>query len=493
MSRFLAARAPADVVRVAVAMALSLAACHHPAPPAAPAVPQTPAAYRELAAKLDALAQAAVDDQAHPIAGLAVAVYWHGDPVLVKGYGLADVEARTPMAADARFRIGSVTKQFTAAAIELLALDGKLSIDDPITRFLPDYPTQGQTITIRHLLTHTSGIKNYTDLPWFEEHQATAMPRADLVAQFAAAPLDFTPGARWAYSNSGYYLLGLIIEKASGQPYADFLRDKVLSRAHLGHTGYCAQEQTGPDDARGYEAKDGALVPADPLDMAHPYAAGALCSTAADLVAWARALAAGEVVRAATFAEMATPVTLADGTSYPYGFGLGIGELGGHRQISHGGGINGFVSWLVDFPDSDLAIAVLVNTPSPVANDLGEAISRVVLDVPVPEVLDVAVSADEAASLVGTYRFAQLDQEVPVNYDDGVLHVGPPGAPGPKLLSQGNGHYTIVELQADVTFRVVDGQAAEMIVIQHGLEFHGDRLAADAAPAPGEPAAPGAD
>ncbi|MBK9031277.1 MAG: beta-lactamase family protein [Myxococcales bacterium] len=468
---------------VAGALALVLVGCHHAAPVAAP--PPAPAPDSALAQRLDGLARARLADADHPIAGLTVAVVQRGQPILIRGYGQADLEAKAPMAADAILRVGSVTKQFTAAAIVLLAADGALAIDDPITRFLPDYPTRGQVITIRQLLTHTGGVKNYTDLPWFETHQADAMPRADLVAKFAAEPLDFAPGAKWAYSNSGYYLLGLVIERAAGVSYAEFVRDRVVAPLHLADTAYCRPTQTGPRDARGYEAKDGALVPADPLDMAHPYAAGSLCSTVADLTTWIRALATGQVVTPAAFTEMTTPVRLADGTTYPYGFGLGVGVLGDHPVISHGGGINGFVSWVAYYPADELAIAVLVNTPSPVASDLGEALARVVLDVPVPQVLDLPVGADEAAPLLGTYRFEMVDQEVPVSYTDGVLRVGPAGAVGPALKSQGGGRYVVVELGAQVRFRIVDGHAVEMIVVQRGVELRGDRMTAPApTPAP---------
>jgi CubicO group peptidase (beta-lactamase class C family) len=460
------------VAAAAALVAAALVACSHAPPPAATA----PAAGHDspLAAKVESLAQ---DALAHtPVAGFSITVVSHGEVVLSRGYGLADVEHRTPTAADSIFRIGSITKQFTAAAILQLAAAGKLSIDDKLGKYLPDFG-YGDQITLRQLLTHTSGLKDYTALPWFDEHMADAFPRAELVAKIAAEPLGFTPGARWSYSNSGYYLLGLVIEKVSGQSYADYVQQHVLAPAGLADTAYCPPTQDYPRAAHGYQVKDAKVVPAAPLDMAHPYAAGSLCSTAPDLVAWMKALAHGKVVDAAAWQQMITPVALAGGKPYPYGFGLFVSDLGGHPRIGHGGGINGFVSALAYYPDDDLYVAVLVDTVSSLADELGASIARAALGVTEPPLGDEPIAAADAAALAGKYDFPDVGLVVDITVEDGqVFAQNEGGARKLRLRRQGDGSYQIPEAKARLVFELEDGQVKRLSVTQGGLTFTGTRV-----------------
>jgi D-alanyl-D-alanine carboxypeptidase len=452
-----------------VAAATLLAACAHATPAPAPA----PAHDSELVTKIDSLAQ---DALAHaPVAGFSIAVVWHGHVVVAKGYGLADVDAKTPAAATSIFRIGSITKQFTAAAILQLATAGKLSVDDPLGKYLPDFP-YGKQITLRQLLTHTSGLKDYTSLPWFDEHMGEAFPRAELVAKIAAEPLVFEPGTKWSYCNSGYYLLGLVIEKVSGQSYADYVKQHVLAPAGLADTAYCPQAQDYPRAAHGYQVKDAKLAPAAPLDMAHPYAAGSLCSTAPDLVAWMNALAHGKVVDAAAWKQMTTPVTVA-GQARPYGFGLFVSDLGGHKQIGHGGGINGFVSALEYYPDDDLYIAVLVDTESPLADQLAGSIARAALDVKEPPVKDEPIEPATAAALVGKFNFPDVGTALVFEAEKGQVWVHNEGGAGRlRLQSQGDGSYVVPEVKAKLEFDIVEGKATSCHLTQGGLTFTGTRV-----------------
>jgi D-alanyl-D-alanine carboxypeptidase len=459
---------------IAVALA---AGCSNGTAAKGSTTPRPASPHAELAARLDAVAARALAREGAAVAGFSVAVAWRGDVVLARGYGLADTGKKQPVTPDSIFRIGSVTKQFTAAAIMKLAAAGKVGLDDEITRYLPDYPVRGKALTIRQLLTHTSGVKSYTELPWFHQHMHERIPRAELVAKFAAEPLDFDPGARWHYSNSGYYLLGLVIEKASGQSYADYLEASVFRPAGLAHTSYCPDAQDYPRAAVGYSPKAGKLELPAPLSMDHPFAAGALCSTATDLVTWARALAGHRIVDEAAWKQMTTPVVLADGTKFAYGFGLFFADLSGHPSIGHNGGINGFASALIVYPADDLYIAVLVNSEGSVADLLSTELARAALRIPEPRVVDVPIPAADAAAIAGTYRFEAVGISVEVHVDKGnVMIRNAGGARSARLQSQGDGNYLVPELKARVMFEFKGGKVIKMRIEQNGAAIEGNRV-----------------
>jgi CubicO group peptidase (beta-lactamase class C family) len=330
--------------------------------------------------------QAAVDGivnipiTAGKVAGMSVMVTQHGRTLIDKGYGQADVELNVPTPPAASYEIGSVTKQFTAAAVLLLAERGMLAIDDEITKFLPTYPTHGKRITIRHLLTHTSGIKGYTELPDFREWSVQKKPRESFVPVFAEKPLDFEPGSALVYNNSGFFLLGLIIEKVSGTSYAEFVGQNLFAPVGMTRSYYCSERAVHRNHAHGYDTENGQLVLKAYLDHTWPYSAGSLCSTAGDLAAWLNALHGGRVLKAESYRAMTTPAVLNDGTKTRYGFGVGIAEVSGRRVIAHGGGINGFLSETEYYPDAELAIVVLQNTAGPAGpTEIARAIADAVL------------------------------------------------------------------------------------------------------------------
>ena len=425
-------------------------------------------------ALLDAIAFAAVQDGAAPIAGMAVEVVQRGQVLLRRGYGFANLEGRLPMPADAIFRIGSVTKQFTAAAIMRLAQSSRLSLGDPVGKYVADLPPHVAALTVRQLLNQTTGLANYTELPWFQ-NPTRPVAAPELLARVAAQPLAFQPGTQFQYSNSNFYLLGLVIEKLTGRPYQDVVRTELAAPAGLTDTAMCPPEPVGPRSARGYRHAGRSLLPALPLLMDRPFSAGGLCSTVDDLVAWARALGAGQIVGTSAYAEMTSPPTLASGQRSAYGFGLFIGELGGHRRIRHGGGINGFSSQLERFPDDDLTIAVLANTESGVPAALAERLACVVLGVPEPVIADLPISAEEAAPLVGRYTIPALGQTLTVAFQKGELRLQH-GGPGLRLRSQGDGLFAAPELRARLRFHVTDGHAATITIEQSGQTFEATRL-----------------
>jgi len=376
-------------------------------------------ARQDLSARIDAIIEAPV--KAGKVAGASVAVVKGRDALVMKGYGLADLELDVPTPPKATYEIGSVTKQFTAAAILLLAEQGKLSLDDDITTFLPEYPTSGHRVTIRRLLNHTSGIKGYTEMPAFREFQRLKRPRQELVALFSHEPFEFAPGEQQTYNNSAFFLLGLVIEKVSGASYEAFVQTHLFDKVGMPDSYYCSERTVRKNHAHGYDTEKDELVQKGYLEHLWPYAAGSLCSNTTDLVAWTRALHAGKVLRPESYRELIAPGVLNDGTKIRYGLGIAVGDIGGRRAIAHGGGISGFLSEVEYFPDDDLVIVVLLNTNGPVApRDLARQIADVVLPRPADR---SRTFQGDPAPYAGTYqgRGRGRDSNVRIAVENGAL------------------------------------------------------------------------
>ncbi|MEW6746019.1 MAG: serine hydrolase domain-containing protein [Planctomycetota bacterium] len=334
-----------------------------------------PEEREDLVRAIDDLAERERIEQKIP--GLSVAVVRGEETLLAKGFGLADVELEVPATAATVYRIGSVTKQFTAAAILQLREDGKLELEDPITSYLTGLPERTQDVTIRHLLNHTSGIPSYTDLgdEWAVKRRLD-LTHDELIALFKERPFNFAPGEKQLYNNSGYYLLGVIIEKVSGKSYAEYLRENIFEPLGMKSTCYGSEAVIIRNRAQGYRLVDGELQNDDFLSMNQPFAAGALVSTVTDLVIWMRALVDARVVSDESYELMTAPTVLKDGTSHNYGFGLSLDPLLDRPCVSHGGGINGFRSHLVYLPDEDLVIAVLANCETASPDRIAARIAR---------------------------------------------------------------------------------------------------------------------
>ena len=336
-------------------------------------------------------------------AGASVGVMRGNDTLVLKGYGFADVELDVPTPERAVYEIGSVTKQFTSASVLLLVEQGKLSLDDPLTKYLPDYPTQGHTVTIRRLLDHSSGISGYTEMRIFGTIMPQRLPRDTLVRLFSREPFKFAPGEAITYNNSAYFLLGLVIEKVAGMPYADFVKKNLFDKAGMPDSRYCSERDIIKRRAHGYDYTPTGLLIREYLDQTWPYAAGSLCSTAWDLMAWSRALHGGRILKPESYRLQTTPTTLNDGTPVRYAMGLVNDSLGGHHVITHSGGINGYLTDMAYFPDDQLTIAVLINTAGPVnPGTIVSAIAEVIHGRP-PTPARVALD-HQATDYVGTFR-----------------------------------------------------------------------------------------
>ncbi|MEQ1796718.1 MAG: serine hydrolase [Lacibacter sp.] len=306
----------------------------------------------------------------------SILVMQKGKVIYKKSFGMADREWNVPNTADTKFRIGSVTKQFTAACILLLAEQGKLSVDDYLSKYIPDYP-KGDSITIHMLLNHTSGIKNYTDLPEFWPKAIQPLSTDSMIALFKNKPLDFSPGTKWNYSNSGYFLLGVIVEKVSGKKFTAYLEENILKKAGLKNTGMDRLDSILAFRAKGYDKnRQGVWQQAMYISMEGPYSAGAMVSTVEDLYLWTKALHSNQVLSAASTQKMMTPFM------DNYGYGIGIDSLKTHKRVSHNGGIPGFASYLAYYPADDLCIAVISNNGSN-STSLGIALASIMFDLPV--------------------------------------------------------------------------------------------------------------
>lgn len=348
--------------------------------PAAVGSPSVAARDEAVVARVDAVVEKALENPA--AVGLSVAVALDDEIVLAKGYGLAEVEHGVPVHAGTTFRIGSVTKQFTAAAIVRLAERDKLAIDEDMRAYLPDYPElpDGHVVTLRHLLTHTSGIPSYTDLGQaFWSRARVDLDHEAMLAIFAELPLDFAPGERWAYNNSGYYLLGMVLEEVTGQGYAEYMQATFFEPLGLDSMRYGSFEDIIPDRAQGYRFEDGELANDAFMSMTAPGAAGALLANAEDLVKWQLALVSGKVVSPESYAEMTTPFLLGDMSETEYGFGLSLAPIAGRPAVRHGGGIFGFNSELAYLPEERVSVAVISNCEGFASGMLAADIVRAVL------------------------------------------------------------------------------------------------------------------
>jgi CubicO group peptidase (beta-lactamase class C family) len=418
-----------------------------------------------------------------PVAGMSVAVIRGKDTVVMKGYGLADVENDVPATAHTVYRIGSITKQFTAAAVMQLVEQNKLALDDTIGKFLPTLPASWRGTPIRLLLNHTSGIPSYTSAGprWFSKMRLD-LPHDSLLAIIAADSMDFARGSQWRYNNTGYYLLGMLIEKVTGRSYAEVVRDQLAQPLGLRSTMYCETRAIIKHRAQGYQpTPDDKLVNADPLSMTHPFAAGALCSTVGDLVAWQRALAAGRIVKPASYTAMTTPEGSAKGAGY--GYGLAMDTLGGRARVQHGGGINGFNTMLMYYPADTLTIAVFANTNGPWADRVANNIARAALGAPLTaspaRLADLPTTVEERARFAGTYRLVLPNGQtlnLRVFEREGRLMAQGEGQGEVPLRYQGNSVFgAAFDRSLRLTF-APGNPAPKVILVQGGATMDGPRV-----------------
>jgi CubicO group peptidase (beta-lactamase class C family) len=345
----------------------------------------------------------------------------NGKIIFKKGFGSANFEWNIPNQPDTKFRLGSISKQFTAFLIVKLAEEGKLKLDVPITTYLPDYPKEtGDKITIHNLLTHTSGIPNYTSVPNFMREKArNPYSPADFIKTFNTLPLEFTPGSKFNYSNSGYFLLGYIIEKISGKTYEQYLQETILTPLKMANTGYDHSNIILKNRAAGYEKEGKKLSNAAYLDMSIPYAAGSLYSTVEDLYLWDQSLYTNQLLSEKSIESLFKPYIASGGAFYGYGWFVeetDNGAKGKLKTVGHGGGINGFNTIISrDLTDKNL-IVLLNNTGGTVLGEMTDEIHNILYNKPFNQpkkslALDLLDIYAEKGVATGTETYKKLKND----------------------------------------------------------------------------------
>lgn len=425
---------------------------------------------------VDSLASDFVATRGTP--GVSIAVVRDRDTLVMAGWGKADLENDVPATARSVYRIGSITKQFTSSAVMQLVQAGKVRLDDSIGAYLVGLPQSWRSATVRQLLNHTSGIPSYTDIgPRWTRRWGEAMTPDTLVELTAHDNLWFKPGTNWRYDNTGYVVLGMLIEKVAGRPWGTEIAERFAKPLGLSDTQNCDTRPIISRRAHGYESASGEWVNATYLAMTQPYAAGALCSTVADLARWNRALGTGQVVSPESYTLMTTPEGAAVRANY--GFGLFRDTLAGRTVIMHGGGIHGFISSNAWFPSEKLSVTVLTNSGSARADQLMAQVARAALGVsllrPPPR---VPISAQELARYVGVYALKLGDAQVDFTVSErGSELQGQLDGQEPAILIYYGNHTFGVGFDPTVrlTFTVEGGKATKLTLLQRGRASEGMR------------------
>ena len=391
--------------------------------------------------------------------------------VLNKGYGFSNLEFETSNGPANRFRIGSLTKQFTAASILLLEERGKLSTSDPIKKHMPDAPAAWDGITIHHLLTHTSGIPNFTAMKEFPALRATATTVDKTIAVFRDKPLDFPAGEKMSYSNSGYLVLGYVIEKLSGGSYEAFVQANIFTPLGMTASGYDSRSRIIPQRASGYQPGPGGFVNAGYVDMSVPHAAGALYSTTEDLLKWERALLGGKLLSPASLQKMLTP------PKGDYAYGVVVRTVNGRRQVWHNGGIDGFNSCMVHYPETGVTVIVLGNVNGPAPDQLvtqlgalahGEAVSLPTerKEIPLPAA---------AAAYAGVYEFVP-GTTMTITHKGNQMFAQLTGQGAIEIFAESEAAFFVKVVDAQITFGGDGGTVRHLVLHQNGRDQKATRI-----------------
>jgi len=415
--------------------------------------------------------------------GVAVLVARDGKILFQNGFGLANLAEKTPITPETKFRIGSISKQFTAAAIQRLAEEKKLALTDSLAKFFPDFPRAGE-VSLHQLLTHTSGIHSYTDKPDFIGKVSQFIEPAKLIASFQGDPPDFAPGAGFHYNNSAYFLAGEIVAKVSGKSLGDYLRETFFEPLGMKDTGTFTNATPPPGMAAGYSYSEGKLVPALDWDMSWAGGAGALYSTVGDLFRWNEALFGGRVLNEASFKGAITPVTLPpDVDGMKYGYGLMMSQVHRLPAVGHGGGLNGWSTDLLRLPEQHCTVVVLGNalppppgvSPSDISRKLVEHFLADEISKVPPLVEDKTVDPKTYKDFVGRYDYKSGIATLSV--EDGHLFAQLTGQPKSEIFPKAANEFFWKVVDAQVVFQ--RNGKGEVIAAQHtqnGSTFKAPKL-----------------
>jgi len=403
----------------------------------------------------------------------SVLVARDGKVLLSKGYGFADMEWDVPNSPTTKFRLGSVTKQFTAACILLLEERGKLKLDDPVKKYMTDAPAAWDKITIFNLLTHTSGIPNFTAFYDYDSTKTIATTPEKLVARLRDKPLEFQPGEKYNYSNSGYVLLGYLIEKVSQQSYSQFVQENIFNPLGMKDSGYDSSSAIIPQRASGYVPGPKGVVNADYVDMSVPFAAGGLYSTTEDLLRWEQGLMGGKLLSPASLQKMTTPF------KNIYALGVGVSTMNGHKVISHSGSVDGFYTELEYYPEDKLTVVVLANLMEQAPEGIARKLAAVAHgeNVPLPTATkEITVSPAVLESYVGTYELKPSFNLV-VTFEDGQLMMQATGQLKVPIFAESETKFFLKVVDAQVEFfKNEKSEVTYLMLHQNGRDIKGAKI-----------------
>jgi D-alanyl-D-alanine carboxypeptidase len=444
-----------------------LAGCTAPEPELAP---DSSVVIRDVTA----LATRALDERRLP--GLAVVVLREDDVVMAQGFGHADADRTGPISDGTVFQLGSISKQFLAALVLALVEGQRLSLDDAVVSHLPDFAQLPPELTVRHLLNHTSGVRELLFEPQaqagFEDLSRSSTELEDFVRQL---PVDFPPGSRWSYSNTNYLLLGFLVERMAGESYDAQLAARFFRPLELTSLHHCKSLPLLPAEAQGHWWHDGAIAPSPPENMNWIRGDGGLCGSAIDLARWTRLLATGRIVSPESYGQMIAATALADGSTVDYGLGLSLVGPEGLRRFGHNGTMAGYTATTVYYPEEALTVVVLANLGDARPESIEQPIARRLLGLPEPEFRVVPFSAEERQRYTGSYDIGIFDVHI-VERDGNLWLEMPRPGPTTPLSYLGDGVFAGDDPEAiRVTFDAAAGPAETLRLLMAGMRWYGER------------------
>ena len=408
---------------------------------------------------------------------MAVAVLQNDRVQWSRGYGVTDVTGVTPIHDRTVFQLGSISKQFLAALVVALAAEGKLSLDDAVARHLPQLVRVPETVRVRHLLTHTSGIRELFQLPGaLDAFDDLSRTRAELMAAVWQAPVDFAAGTRWSYSNTNYTILAALAESLTGKPYEDALADRFFTPLGLTSFRQCHSVPRGGSEALGHLWHRGRNIGAAPENMEWIRGDGGLCGSAKDLAVWTHLLATGQAVSPTHYSQMATRTRLASGAEVDYGFGLALVRPDGVAKVSHGGAMRGYSAQAAYYPERRQTVVVLTNRGDVRADAIEREISRAVLGLATPIRPAIAQSATERSAYVATYDIGVFDIRV-VDRDGSLWLEAPPPGPTTPLRYLGDGFF-VSDVEPDGTSLQFTSGGSAVRLYMGAMHWYGTRRGA---------------
>jgi CubicO group peptidase (beta-lactamase class C family) len=432
---------------------------------------------QDLAPKADEIVNAYVKQ--NKFSG-SVLVAKGGKIVLKKSYGMANYELDVPNTPQTKFRLGSITKQFTAMAIAQFQERGLLNVEDPISKYLPDYPKEtGDKVTVYHLLTHTSGIPSITNAADYRQIKMSRFSGEKLVAWLKGKPLEFAPGENYKYNNSGYILLGYIIEKVSGKPYEQYMKENIFTPLGMKDTGFDRNNIVIKNRAAGYSVKGKDLENSEYIDMTIPGGAGAMYSTVEDLYAWDRALYTEKVVKKTTLEKVYTPY------KSNYAWGWFVNEQFNRKRVNHGGGIEGFNTIIARFINDDVCIIALSNTVPATLGPMAERLAALLFgekyelpqeEAPQAARKEIKVDPKILDAYVGEYQLAP-NFTMTVTREGGQLMLLPTGQPKSEIFPESETKFFSKIVNAQIVFNKNDkGVVEQLTLYQNGREVPGKKI-----------------